>query len=147
MNRAERDTSDLALIQRMADGDKSAVQTLFARHYTRVYRFTMRYVSSESIAEEVANEVFMDAWRGAARFQGNSKVHVWLMAIARNKAISRLRKRTEEPLSEEQARVIVDDQDSPEVTAQKTDKAGALRKAIEQLSSAHRRGHRHGLLS
>jgi hypothetical protein len=52
----------------------------------RVYRFLLRFVD-KSTAEDLVNEVFLDVWRQAGRFQGRSQVTTWLLAIARNKAL------------------------------------------------------------
>ncbi len=134
----ETDATDRALVARIAAGDQGAIQALFARHYTRVFRFVMRQVRSESMAEEIANDVFLDAWRQAGRFEGRSRVATWLLAIAYNKAVSALRKRREEQLDEGFAESIADEGDAPETSALKSDKAEALRAAIERLSPEHR---------
>ena len=131
-------TSDKKLIERIANADKAAVQALFARYHVRIYRFIMRMVGNEAVAEELANEVFLDVWRQAGRFESRSAVSTWLMAIARNKAISHLRKKKEQPLDEDSARLIPDEQDTPETSAQKTDKGMAIRHAIDQLSPDHK---------
>jgi len=131
-------SSDRKLIERIANADKAAVQALFARYHVRIYRFIVRMVGIEAVAEELANEVFLDVWRQAGRFESRSSVSTWLMAIARNKAISYLRRKKDMPLDDEAASLIPDTQDTPEVTAQKTDKGAAIRKAIDSLSPDHK---------
>ena len=86
-------TSDEALIGRIAAGDKLAMQVLFARHHVRVYRFVLRLVGDASRAEDLINDVFLDVWRTADKFEARSQVSTWLLAIARYKALSALRKR------------------------------------------------------
>ena len=90
------------------------------------------------MAEEIANDVFLDAWRQAGRFEGRSAVSTWLMAIARFKAISALRKRREDQLDEGRAEIIEDESERADVTVQKADKAAALRGVIERLSPDHK---------
>src|SRR5437867_3606592 len=51
-------TSDEALIERIAAGDKLAMHLLFARHHVRVYRFILRLLRDESVAEDLISEVF-----------------------------------------------------------------------------------------
>ncbi len=138
MAKTAHDANDHQLLDRIARGDRVAIQSLFARHHGRVYRFVVRQIGSETMAEEVANEVFLDVWRQAGRFEGRSQVSTWLLSIARNKAISALRKRRDEQLDDDHASMLVDDEDNPEVVAQKHDKAAALRDAIEQLSPEHK---------
>ncbi len=131
-------TSDEALIVRIAAGDKLAMQVLFARHHVRVYRFVLRLVRNETTAEDLISEVFLDVWRQAAKFELRSAVSTWLLAIARFKALSSLRKRSEEELDDEAAAAIEDTGDDPEVAIQKKDKSEALRKCLIQLSPDHR---------
>ena len=131
-------TSDRKLIERIANADKAAVQALFARFHVRIYRFIVRMVGNEAVAEELANEVFLDVWRQAGRFESRSSVSTWLMAIARNKAISHLRRKKDMPLDDKMANLIEDTQDNPETVAQKTDKGAAIRLAIDSLSPSHK---------
>ncbi len=114
------------------------MQVLFARHHVRVYRFVLRIVRNEAGAEDLISEVFLDVWRQADRFEGRSAVSTWLLAIARFKALSSMRRRPDEELDEEAAGAIEDASDTPEVSLQKKDKSGLLRKCLEQLSREHR---------
>ena len=86
-------TSDEVLIGRIADGDRLAMQVLFARHHIRVYRFMLRMVRNEAAAEDLISEVFLDVWRQAEKFEGRSTVSTWMLSIARFKALSALRRR------------------------------------------------------
>src|ERR1700757_872065 len=106
-------TSDDVLIGRIARGDRLAMQVLFARHHVRVYRFVLRLMRDEMAAEDVISEVFLDVWRQAGRFEGRSAVSTWLIAIARFKALSMLRKRREEGLDDEMAEKIEEASEQP----------------------------------
>src|ERR1700749_763528 len=108
-------TTDESLIGRIASGDRLAMQVLFARHHVRVYRFVLRLVRDETTAEDLISEVFLDVWRQAGRFEGRSAVSTWLLAIARFKALSALRKKPDEELDDETAASIEDTSDTPEV--------------------------------
>jgi RNA polymerase sigma-70 factor (ECF subfamily) len=131
-------TSDEALITRIAAGDRLAMQVLFTRHQVKVYRFVLRLVGNPTTAEDLISEVFLDVWRQAARFEARSAVSTWLLAIARFKALSALRRRPEQELDEDKAAAIEDTADDPEITAQKKDKSAALRKCLQALSPDHR---------
>ena len=69
---AARDTSsdggasDEALIKRIAGGDQLAMRTLYARHRIPLYRWLLRIVRNETVAEDLLSEVFLDVWRQAA---------------------------------------------------------------------------------
>jgi len=131
-------TSDEILIGRIADGDRLAMQVLFARHHVRVYRFVLRLVRNEATAEDLISEVFLDVWRQAGKFEGRSAVSTWLLAIARFKALSVLRRKPEQELDEKTAEAIVDTADDPQVALEKKDKGEVLRKCMSALSAEHR---------
>jgi RNA polymerase sigma-70 factor (ECF subfamily) len=133
-----QDTSDEALVDAVANGDKLALQVLYGRHHVRVYRFVLRFLNDEAAAEDMVSEVFFDVWRQADRFERRSQVSTWLFAIARNKALSLLRRRSAEALDDEVAEFIEDPSDSPEVTMQKKQQSTMLQECLTQLSPAHR---------
>jgi len=131
-------SSDEVLIGRIATGDRLAMQVLFARHHVKVYRFVLRFLRNESAAEDLISEVFLEVWRQAGKFEGRSAVSTWLLSIARFKALSVLRRRTEEELDDETAAAIEDEGDNPEVALAKKDKGAALRQCLGKLSAEHR---------
>ena len=130
--------SDEKLIARLGAGDKLALQTLYARHNVKIYRFVLRLIRDEAAAEDVVSEVFIDLWRSPSAFEGRSEVSTWLMAIARNKAWSLLRKKKDDEIDDEALGAIEDDSDDPETTAQKKSKGELLRACLERLSAEHR---------
>jgi RNA polymerase sigma-70 factor, ECF subfamily len=135
----DQHNDDRTLITAMAGGDAKALERLFVRNQTRVFRYLTRVVRNDAMAEELLNEVFMAAWQGAARYEGRSEPATWLISIAHNKAVSALRKRREvSGIDEDAAHAIEDDADSPEVTSQKLDKAAHMRRAMAALSADHR---------
>jgi RNA polymerase sigma-70 factor, ECF subfamily len=132
------DTSDLALIQSIAAGDRHAMQILYARHNVRVFQFLLRFVADKSVGEDLVSEVFLDVWRQAGKFRGQSQVATWLLAIARNKVISAVRRRSTEGLDDAAAAGIEDPRDDPEVTMQNRQKTEILLNCLTQLPPAHR---------
>jgi RNA polymerase sigma-70 factor (ECF subfamily) len=131
-------TTDEDLIERIAAGDKLAMRALFSRHQVRVFRFLCGILRDQSRAEDVVNDVFIDVWRQAGRFEGRSSVSTWVLAIARFKALSALRRPREAEMDEEAAAEIADVADDPEVVAQKKDKGAILRTCLSGLSAEHR---------
>lgn len=131
-------TSDEILIGRIANGDRLAMQVLYARHHVKVFRFVLRLVRNEATAEDLICEVFLDVWRQAGKFEGRSAATTWILAIARFKALSALRKRPEQELDEEAAAAIPDHSDDPETATAKKDKSEALRRCLQGLSAEHR---------
>ena len=135
---AHQAASDEVLIGRIANGDRLAMQVLFARHHVRVYRFVLRLVRNEATAEDLISEVFLDVWRQAGKFEGRSAVSTWLLAIARFKALSELRRKPEQEWDEDKAEAIEDTSDTPEVALEKKDKGEILRSCMTSLSTEHR---------
>jgi len=131
-------TSDEVLIGRIANGDRLAMQVLYVRHHVRVFRFVVRLVRDEATAEDLISEVFLDVWRQAGRFEGRSAVSTWMLAIARFKALSALRRRPDQELDEETAGAIEDPSDDPAAALEKKDKSTMLRKCLTGLSAEHR---------
>jgi RNA polymerase sigma-70 factor, ECF subfamily len=130
--------ADELLISRIARGDRLAMQVLFARHHVKVYRYVLRLMRDEMAAEDVISEVFLDVWRQADRFEGRSAVSTWLIAIARFKALSVLRRRREDGLDDQTAEAIEDAADNPETSVEKLDKGKRLRKCLAALTPEHR---------
>lgn len=129
---------DRQLVADLARGDRATLTRLVSRHQLRVFRFILRRVGNEAMAEEIANEVFLEAWRSADRFEGRSSIGTWLLAIAHNRAISATRQRREEAWDENEAALLADAADDPEISAQKSDKSAVIRRCLGGLSSDHR---------
>jgi RNA polymerase sigma-70 factor, ECF subfamily len=125
--------TDADLIRAIAKRDQQAMQALFGRHQTRVFRFIVRRVRNEAMAEELVNEVFLAVWQQAGRFEGASAVSTWMLSIAHNKAVSALRRRQEQALDEEESLQVADDADTPEVVTAKHDKAALIRACVDRL--------------
>ena len=131
-------SSDTILIERIAGGDKHAMQALFARHRMSIYRWLLRFVSNETLAEDLLSEVFLDVWRQAGRFEGRASVSTWLISIARFKALSARRRRTEAELDEKIETTVADPANDPEAALQEKNRGELLRQALTRLSPEHR---------
>ena len=86
-------SSENELIRRARDGDEDAFGQLVARHADRVQGALRRFGLDAGEADEVAQEVFVRAWRGLARFEGRARFSTWLYRIAFNEAQRRLARR------------------------------------------------------
>jgi len=96
---ARESSSDETLTRRIDAGDQAAMRALFARYRVKVYRRLLRLVDNEALAEDLLSEVFLDVWRHAASFEARSSLSTWLLAIARYKALSARRRRTDAELT------------------------------------------------
>ena len=134
---APETSSDEMLIRRIAEGDQLAMRTLFGRHRVPLYRWLLRLVGDEALAEDLLSDVFLDVWRQAAACEARSSVSTWLLAIARYKALSARRRRPDAELDENIASRVADPADDPEVVLQKKARAELLRHSLARLSPEH----------
>jgi RNA polymerase sigma-70 factor (ECF subfamily) len=128
-----RDNSDETLIAKIASGNRLAMQVLYARHHTRVHRFLLRWTGNAATAEDLTADVFLSAWRHADRFDGSSTVSTSLIAIARRKAESELRRRPQ-ALCDAHDEAIID----REIVARRDDDGAGLRQCLMRLTREHR---------
>jgi RNA polymerase sigma-70 factor (ECF subfamily) len=123
------------LVKSIANGDQRAMKELFDRHQAQVYRFALRRLNDKGQAEDVAAETFCQVWSGAAAsFRGDAEVLTWLLAIARNLAISTLRRRSHQELDDATAESIEDHADNPEVAVTKHQQGAIVAHCLNSLS-------------
>lgn len=131
-------STDRTLIKAVARADREAMRLLFRRFKTPVYRFARRMVADDSMAEDIVGEVFLDVWRKANTFKGQSSVSTWLLAITRNKVMALLRRRALEPLDDDAAERIEDESDDPETVCWKHQARSILQASFKRLAPVHR---------
>src|SRR5690242_3954730 len=107
-------TTDEMLLAQIADGDRTAMHTLYLRHNVRIYRFVLRSLRDATAAEDIVSQVFLDVWRTADQFEGRSRVSTWLLSIARFKTLTAMRQRRHEDIDQDNVREIADGADTPE---------------------------------
>jgi RNA polymerase sigma-70 factor, ECF subfamily len=84
---------DQAALAACRRGDPGAFDVLVERHHRRVFRLSLRFLGDEEGALDVAQETFLKAWRGLARFEGGALFTTWLTRIAINQCRNELRRR------------------------------------------------------
>jgi RNA polymerase sigma-70 factor, ECF subfamily len=85
---------DSALLQRVRQGDQTAMAEVFDRYSRAVYSVALRILKDSGQAEDVVQEIFFQIWRNSESFvQGRGSLGAWLVVIARNRAIDLLRRR------------------------------------------------------
>jgi len=134
--------ADEALLVRAASGDREAFDVLIGRHAPSVLRMIRVHVGRPDDAEDVLQQAFLAAWRGAAAFRGDSSVRTWLFTIARHAAW----KRREDARRHEVAAVPLDElgvlagwgSEDPEALAMAAERHELLRAAFDGLAPADR---------
>jgi RNA polymerase sigma-70 factor (ECF subfamily) len=133
--------SERELIQRARAGDQDAFAALVMSHADRVYALLRRFGLDASEADEVAQAVFVRAWRGLARFEGRAQFSTWLYRIAFNEAQRRLSRRPSAGAEQDPDRddVVLSLPESaalgPEAQALDREFDRALEQALDQLPS------------
>jgi RNA polymerase sigma-70 factor (ECF subfamily) len=86
--------TDEELLAGLAAGRLEALDALYERYRTMAYGIARRITADDGLAEDVVQEAFLGAWRGAARFApGRGSARTWLLAIVHHRAIDALRRR------------------------------------------------------
>jgi len=106
--------SDNEIISRVLKGEQNAFAELVNRYQSYVFTLTLRMIKSREDAEEVAQDVFIKAYRYLADFRGESKFSTWLYTITNTTSITFLRKKKLEihSLDNEKVFETADNQDS-----------------------------------
>ena len=137
-----RDQDWAVLIGRMAQGDQSALSTLYDSTARLVYGLVLRIVNEAPSAEEVLLDVFSQVWRQAGQYDGKRGAPLaWIMTIARTRAIDRVRSTRQEqqrrdPLDTVQA--VRSESADPEQESVISERRFIVRQALAELTPEQR---------
>jgi RNA polymerase sigma-70 factor, ECF subfamily len=93
---------DSALVEHMKAGDERALAALYDRYSGMLFAMLLRILRDRQAAEEVLQDLFLQLWRNAGSFDASrGSLPAWLMVIGRNRAISRLRRRSSQEMTED----------------------------------------------
>jgi RNA polymerase sigma-70 factor (ECF subfamily) len=139
---------ELPLVERARAGDAAAFSELVERYERKIYRLAKHITQNDEDAEDVLQESFLKAYSHLDSFQGDSKFYTWLVRIAVNEALMKLRKRKSDKtvsLDEPQdtgedlvAREIAVWEDDPEKKYSREELADILSKAVDSLKPSFR---------
>ena len=133
---AETET-DKALLQRVANGDRTALKIIYDRHSEALCRFASNWLSDPFEASDIMHETMIQVWRSAGKFAGRSSVKSWIFAIARNKAIDRNRK-SSRMVNQEADPDIPDEAPNPQAMTEAFQDANRVRACVAELGPAHK---------
>jgi RNA polymerase sigma-70 factor (ECF subfamily) len=136
------------LVAKAKAGDADAFTDLVNQYERRVFRMAKQITQNDEDAEDVLQETFLKAYSHLDDFQGNSKFYTWLVRIAVNEALMKLRKRRsdktvplDEPIDTGEdvvAREVAVWEDNPEQRYSREEMANILDEAVQSLKTAYR---------
>jgi RNA polymerase sigma factor (sigma-70 family) len=130
--------NDNEVISKVLKGDQQAYSSLVIKYQNYVFTLCLRFTKNREDAEEIAQDIFIKAYRALAAFRGESKFSTWLYTIVNTTCITFLRKKRLETHSLDNEKVFeaVDNQDSGMHANQVEQKsrAGMVNKAIRLLN-------------
>ncbi len=144
---------DRALVDRARAGDIEAFETLVRRYQGWVFSLAVRMLGDRAEAEDMAQEIFLKAYRGLKKFKGASRFSTWLYTIASHHCLNHLEARRRRPLpcprvgdrsdhAEEDPPAVVDRLADPapgaDVLLERTDLARIIQAELATLTPEHR---------
>jgi RNA polymerase sigma-70 factor, ECF subfamily len=135
------------LVSAAKAGDTAAFEELVNRYERKIFRLGMNITQNKEDAEDVMQEAFLKSYKNLDRFQGNSRFYTWLVRIAVNEALMKLRKRRpnqfslDEPLTDNDDSVFRELEDwgpSPEQKFVQTELNTILTEVIGELDPIFR---------
>lgn len=139
---------DVALVERAKSGDTAAFEQLIRQYDRQIFRTAQHITQNREDAEDITQDVFFKAFQKLDQFQGNSKFSTWLVRIAVNESLMRLRKRkTSKTVSMDQdvetsegsiPRDFAEWRPNPEQNYSQSELADILRKTIAGLPPGFR---------
>src|ERR1700676_1080693 len=138
---------EAALVSAAKGGDTSAFEELVNRYERKIFRLGMNITQNKEDAEDVMQEAFLKSFKNLDRFEGDSRFYTWLVRIAVNEALMKLRKRRpnqvslDEPLTNDEDSVFREIEDwgpSPEQRFAQTELNTILNEVIGELDPIFR---------
>ncbi len=137
-----------ALVENARNGDAAAFSELVSRYERKIYRLARHITQNEEDAQDVLQETFLKAYSHLDSFQGQSKFYTWIVRIAVNEALMKLRKRkTDKTVSLDEpadtgednlVREIAVWEDNPEQKYSREELRDILQQAVDSLKPAFR---------
>jgi len=127
------DADDRSLVTAFQSGDRVAFDVIVVRHRRPVYQICYRFVNNHEDASDLAQDVFVRAFKGLVNFKGDASLATWLYRVAVNTCLNRVavKKPVTAPL--EVATQVDGHAVSPLEEVLRQERAGKVRAAIEQL--------------
>ncbi len=145
---ATAEPTDLELVERVRAGENEAFDELVNRHARKIFRLARHITKNDAETEDVLQDAFLKAYSRLDQFEGNSQFYTWLVRIAVNESLMRLRRRKssktvsldEEIETDENPikREVASDGEDPEESLSRLETREILENAIDSLAEGYR---------
>lgn len=133
--------SDEELVAKSQNGDKEAFEQLVIRNQDLVFSLAFKLSGNRDLANDIAQEAFIRAWRAIEKFRGDAAFSTWIYRITVNTAWTlrkKAKKHTLANIEETQEPIIIDEKKDPELIAINSDLSFVLRQALNKLPMEQR---------
>jgi RNA polymerase sigma-70 factor (ECF subfamily) len=130
--------SDEALVDACLAGRRDAFDTIVERHRRAVYQLCYRFVGNHEDASDLAQDVFVRAYRGLARFKRRSTLSTWLYRIGVNVCLNRLASKAPVPVPLDPDDTLVSGGETPSEALLRRERSDEVRAAIARLPKTQR---------
>ncbi|NIE84407.1 MULTISPECIES: sigma-70 family RNA polymerase sigma factor [unclassified Burkholderia] len=129
-----------SLLEQVAQGDQASFSALYRAAAPRVFGVILRMVRDKGEAEDILQDAFMTAWRRADSFDATrGGALTWLVTLARNRAIDRIRQHREVPLGDDESWAeLADEAPTPAADAEASQERLRLERCLQQLEAMQR---------
>jgi RNA polymerase sigma-70 factor (ECF subfamily) len=136
LNDHSKEISNSELVKKSQLGDRSAFEQLVLRHQELVFSLSYKLTGNREMANDVAQEAFIRAWKAIEKFRGDSTFSTWIYRITVNTAWT-LRKKAKKHntlnIDDTYEPIVIDEKKDPEMVAINSDLSSVLSKALNNL--------------
>jgi len=136
LNDYSKEISNSELVKKSQLGDRSAFEQLVLRHQELVFSLAYKLTGNREMANDVAQEAFIRAWKAIEKFRGDSTFSTWIYRITVNTAWT-LRKKAKKHntlnIDDTYEPIVIDEKKDPEMVAINSDLSSVLSKALNNL--------------
>lgn len=142
LNTGDTEQQAIDLLDKISNGRQAALEDFYRLFESRVYHYALSRLNDSFDAADTLNEVMMEVWKHAGRFEGRSKVSTWLLGITHHKVYDRLRKRKNTNLQDDiddHSHQLSDEDHVPmDRVLAAVDDQQLVKQCMDKLSDSHR---------
>ena len=136
LNEYSDDVSNAELVKKSQLGDKNAFEELVRRHQELVFSLAYKLTGNRELANDVAQEAFIRAWKAIQKFRGDSTFSTWIYRITVNSAWT-IRKKAKKHntlnIDDTYEPIVIDEKKDPELVAINSDLSSVLINALDKI--------------